>query len=208
MQFHRRWGVFFLGVCVLGLTSCVDSDNPLSDPQQAKPATDLAGVWRVNTDEGTRYYHVGLAGDKFPAGVMQMTMVDHKKDGTTQSLDRFYFFTTTLGDRHFANITTLEPDQLDKVNEAGWKPETFKGYWLYEYQLKDGKIHLLQIDWDQKKSLIEDKKIAGVIEKAKGWGGDDIRFTESSERLAKFVTSPEAEKLFHPAERNDLERVR
>jgi hypothetical protein len=208
MRFQRRWGIVFLGVCALGLTSCVDSDNPLSDPQQAKPATDLAGVWRVKTDEGTTYYHVGLAGDKFPAGVMQMTMVEHKKDGTTQTFDSFYLFTTALGDRHFANIAALEPDQLAKVKEAGWKPDTFKGYWLYEYQVKDDKVHLMQMDWDQKKSLIEDKKIPGVIEKAKGRGGDDIRFTESSEKLAKFITSPEAAKLFHPAEKNDLDRVK
>jgi hypothetical protein len=188
------------------LTSCIDSDNPLSDPEQAKPAKELLGLWRERHEDGsTRYYHVGSANksEMFPAGMMQMAIVDHQKNGTIGvAKDSFFLFPTTLGDRHFLNITVLEPDQLKEVEKTGWKPAMFKGYWIYEYKLDSDKLRLLMMDWDQKKSLIESKKLKGVIK------SDQVSFQESTEDLAKFITSPDAAKLFQPSSKEELERVK
>ncbi len=202
MRFYSRSGVMLAGLCILSLTSCIDSENPLSDLEKAKPATELSGVWREHRDDGTRYYHVGLAGDKFPSGLMRMALIDHQKDGVLDVPESsFFFFTTTLGGRHFLNITALEPDQLKEVAKTGWKPEMFKGYWIYEYRLNGDKISLLRMDWDQKKALIESKKLKGVIKP------DQVFFQESTENLDKFITSPDAAKLFQSAG-EELERVR
>jgi hypothetical protein len=203
MKGYYRFGVVLAGMCILALTSCIDSENPLSDPAQAKPAKELAGVWRIRQDDGIRYYHVGLAGEKFPAGLMQMTIIDHRKDGRmTVEENAFFLFATTLGERHFVNVTALEPEQLAEVAKSGWKPETFKGYWIYEYQLKGDKIRLLGMDQEQKKTLLESKKLKGVIK------NDQVSFQESTENMAKLVVSPEAAKLFQAAEKEELERVK
>jgi hypothetical protein len=203
MRSHYRFGVVFAGLCFLGLTSCIDSENPLSDPAQAKPATELSGVWRERQEDCTRYYHVGLAGDKFPSGMMRMAIIDHKKDGVLEAVDcSFFLFTTTLGDRHFANITLLEPDQLKEIAKTGWKPEMFKGYWIYEYKLDGDKLSIMRMDWDQKELLIKSKKLKGTIKTG------DVSFQESTENLVKLITSPDAAKLFQPAGKEDLERVK
>ena len=39
--------VLILGLLCLVFTSCVDSDNPLSDPKQATVDPGLVGVWRT-----------------------------------------------------------------------------------------------------------------------------------------------------------------
>jgi hypothetical protein len=203
MRCFYRFGVLFVGLCMLGMTSCIDSENPLSDPGKAKPATELSGVWRVKQDDGTRYYHVGLAGEKFPGGLLRMKIIDHSKNGELGvDENTFFVFTTALGDRHFVNVTLLEPDQLAEVAKTGWKPEMFKGYWIYEYKLDGDKLRLLGMDWDQKKSLIESKKLAGIVK------NDQVSFNVSSEKLAKFVASPEAAKLFQPQGDEVLERVK
>jgi hypothetical protein len=199
----NRIGLVLLGLCFLGMTSCIDSENPLSDPAKATPATELSGVWRVQQDGGTRFYHVGLAGEKFPSGLMRMAILDHTKDGVLSVIDgNFFLFTTTLGDRHFVNITLLEPDQLAEVAKNGWKPEMFKGYWIYEYRLRGDKIRLLAMDQEQKKKLIESKKLQGVVKP------DQVSFQESTEKLVKFITSPEAAKLFQPRGEEVLEKVK
>lgn len=203
MRSYYRFGVLLLGLCFLGMSSCIDSENPLSDPEKATSATELSGVWRVHEKDVTTYYHVGLAGDKFPSGLMRMEIIDHKKNGVLEINESgFFLFTTTLGERHFVNITVLEHEQLKEAEKTGWKPEMFKGYWIYEYQLRGDKIRLLGMDQDQKKTLIESKKLQGVIKEGQ------ISFQESSENLAKFIASPDAAKLFQYVGKEELERVK
>jgi hypothetical protein len=192
MRSCHRFGLLLLGFCFLGMTSCIDSENPLSDPESAKPVKELLGVWRANQDGGTRYYHVGRADKHFPNGILQMKIIDYDKDGVLKvDGSNFFVFSTTLGDRHFVNITALEPEQLAEVDKTGWKPSMFKGYWIYEYHLDGDKIRLFATDWNQKKALIESKKFQGVVKT------DQISFKESSETLAKLITSPEGTKLFN-----------
>jgi hypothetical protein len=204
-----RFGLVSLGLCFLGMASCIDSENPLSDPQKAKPAADLAGVWRVEEKDGTTYYHVGLAGDKFPSGLMRMAIIEHKKNGLVDiNENAFFLFTTALGDRHFVNVTVLDGEQLKEAEKTGWKPEMAKGYWIWEYRLKADKISLLCMDQEQKKSLIENKKLQGFVNKDKKGIFDEVTIQESSEDLAKFIVSPDAAKLFQPAAGKELERVK
>jgi glutaredoxin-related protein len=58
------------------------------------------------------------------------------------------------------------------------------------------------MDWDRKKSLIESKKLQGLIKK------DQVSFTESTENLVKFLESPDAAKLFQPRDDEVFERVK
>ena len=63
-------------------TSCEDSDNPLSDPKEAVVDSVLVGTWRLKSKDGeVVYYHVGKAGDKFPAGMLRVIAVTYDKNG-------------------------------------------------------------------------------------------------------------------------------
>lgn len=210
MRSFYRLGVVLVGLFLLLMTSCIDSEKPLSDPKEAKPVKELLGVWRVSDGQGgTQYYHVGLAGDKFPAGMMQVAIVDHRKDGRIESDSNVFFaFATTLGDRHFLNISTLEPDKLKEAAKTGWKPEMFQGYWIFEYKLAGENISFSRMDGNRKESLIKSQKIKGTIERSKNLFGDQIYFTDSSENLAKVITSPDADKLFQPTGKEGFERVK
>jgi hypothetical protein len=202
MKCSSRFAAVFAGFCCLAMTSCIDSENPLSEPEKAAPAKELSGVWRERQDEGSRYYHVGLAGEKFPPGMLRMIMVDHRKDGALEANpDTFFLFATALGERHFVNVSALEPEQLREVEKTGWKPDTFKGYWIYEYQIQGNKIRLTRMNDEAKRALIESKKLKGAV------NSDGASFKESTEKLAKIIASPDAAKLFQAADREELERV-
>ena len=71
--------LFLLSVAVCLCASGCDSKNPLSDPQTSKADERLAGVWRDRSDDGDTYYHVGHAGEKFPACMMRVVLIKHSK---------------------------------------------------------------------------------------------------------------------------------
>ncbi len=92
------------GACLL-LSSCGDSENPLSDPLKAKPDKQLAGIWRRTDDSnGVEYYHVGRAGGKLPPGIMRAVGVVHNKDGTINPPEEMLLFSTTIGEKHFLEL--------------------------------------------------------------------------------------------------------
>ena len=65
--------LFFIGVAVcLCASGCDDSKNPLSDPKTSKADERLVGVWRDRSGDGDVYFHVGHAGEKFPACMMRV----------------------------------------------------------------------------------------------------------------------------------------
>ena len=63
----------FVSLAVLSLAcGCVDSKNPLSSADTAKVDEGIVGTWRETTNDGETIYHIGLAGDKYPAGMLRI----------------------------------------------------------------------------------------------------------------------------------------
>ncbi len=97
------------------MTSCVDSDNPLADPKQATVDPGLMGVWREREKDGdVTYYHVGKAGDKFPAGILRVKIIKHDKNGELDRPDNgdTLVFTTILGKNRYVNVTILDAEKI------------------------------------------------------------------------------------------------
>ena len=112
------------------LASCVDSDNPLSDPNKSTVDPGLLGVWRLQTKEGDLiYYHVGKAGEKFPAGMLRAVTITHNKKGEVPRPEPndTLVFTTTLGNNHYLNITSLNADKIKTLGDAKWESFTGRG---------------------------------------------------------------------------------
>jgi hypothetical protein len=189
--------LLIFGFLCLGFTSCVDSDNPLSDPKQSTIDPGLSGVWRLREKEGdTVYYHLGRAGDKFPAGMLRVKGITHDKNGELPHPDNddMLVFTTTLGKNHYLNITSISAERIKSMGDAKWEPSMADGYFIYKYEISGDKLTIAGMDSDQKEAAIKAGKIKGVIESKEGGGGK--RFTDTTENLAKFIAAADQEKLF------------
>jgi hypothetical protein len=198
-----------LGLLCLVFTSCVDSDNPLSDPKQATVDSGLVGVWRVQEKGGdVVYYHVGKAGDKFPAGMLRVKIITHDKDGELPRPDNgdTLVFTTVLGKNHYVNITGLDADKIKTMGDAKWEPSMADGYFIYKFEITGDKLAIAGMDQKQKEAAIKAGKIKGTSE-------NNPRFTDTAENLVRFLASPDADKLFYTKDNMDdgygvLERVK
>jgi hypothetical protein len=199
-----------LGLLCLAFTSCVDSDNPLSDPKQSAVDPGLVGVWRARDKDGeVTYYHVGKAGGKFPAGMLRVKIITHNKNGELPRPDAgdTLVFTTVLGKNRYVNITGLDAEKIKSMGDAKWEPKMADGYFIYKYEINGDKLAIAGMDHEQKEAAIKAGKIKGTGE------GDNRRFTDTTENLARFLASGDAEKLFFTKEHMDegyavLERVK
>ena len=127
------------------------SKNPLSDPQTSKADERLAGVWLNRGGDGDVYYHVGHAGDKFPACMMRVVGIKHSK-GNVESVGEFLIFPTILGDKSYLNVVIGRDDKLVKsLDEKGWKAADVDNYTLYRYKFDGDKLVVYGIDAEAKK---------------------------------------------------------
>ena len=188
---RARFTTFLLAVAGLLCASCVDSKNPLSDPLKAKADAQLAGVWRAKMDDGgIQYYHVGCAGGKFPGGMMRAVLAVHQADGTVARSDELLLFPATIGESHFLNVLAIEDKDHEQLDKSGWKPDLVKGFFIVKYQIQGDTLTVWGIDADAKGRAIEAGKIKGTVEK------NTKMFTDTSEKLAAFLSAPENAKLF------------
>lgn len=188
---RTRFTTFLLAVAGLLCASCVDSKNPLCDPLKAKTDAQLAGAWRAKMDDGgIEYYHVGPAGGKLPAGMMRAVSIVHQADGTILGRSDHLLFPTTLGENHFLNVLAVEDKDLEQLDNSGWKPDLIKGFFIVKYQVQGDTLTVWFIDADAKGRAIEAGKINGTVEK------NTKMFTDTSEKLAAFLSAPENAKLF------------
>jgi hypothetical protein len=208
-RFQQTLLLILASSCVF-LTSCVDSDNPLSDPKEAKADKELFGVWRFEEPGGeVTYYHVGAAGKDFPAGVMRVKAVRHEANGVLPHPDNddLLAFATTLGNNRYLNVTGLPEEAMKKMQKSSWEPSLAEGYWIFKYEIRGDKLVIAGMDPDQKEAAIKGGKIKGSID------GKNVRITDTTENLVRLVESADARKLFVAKETPDkvyftLEKVK
>jgi hypothetical protein len=175
-----------MAVVCLFLSGCDDSKNPLSDPQKSKPDSRLAGVWRVRDTEGdVTYYHIGAVGDKLPRSLMRAIGVTHKKNGRIEPAGEFLIFPTPLGRNTYLNLAGGDQQHIKLLEEKGWNPEAAGGFFLLKYAVEGDALTVWPMDADAKRRAIEIGKIKGLIEKQQYV--DTIRFTDTTENVARFV---------------------
>jgi hypothetical protein len=192
--------LFLIGVAACLFASGCDSKNPLSDPQTSKADERLAGVWRDRSDDGDTYYHVGHAGEKFPASMMRVVGIKHGK-GEVEPPGEFLIFPTAIGDKTYLNVVVGTDEKLVKsLDDKGRKAVDVDIYTLYRYRFDGDKLVMHGIDGDAKKKAIKDGKIKGTIE------DNSVKFTDTTENLARFVKESD-DSLWNTKEPMHLERV-
>ena len=187
MKTTRICGLLSLAALCLLLTSCFDSNVPLSDPGKSKPDERLAGNWQLRNDDGSvNNYGFSLAGEKLPASVMRVVGSSHRADGTTVQFEPLLLFPTTIGETTYLNVCDGKEPQVKLLEEKGWTAETVADYSIFRYQVAGDTLTVQWMDGDAKKRAIEAGKIKGKIEKDQD-GNDRAHFTDTIENLAKFV---------------------
>ena len=173
--------LFLIGVAACLFASGCDSKNPLSDPQTSKADERLAGVWLNRGGDDDVYYHVGHAGDKFPACMMRVVGIKHSK-GNVEPAGEFLIFPTILGDKTYLNVVIGRDDKLVKsLDEKGWKAADVDNYTLYRYKFEGDKLVVYGIDEEAKTKAIKSGKIRGTVE------NNSAKFTDTTENVARLV---------------------
>ena len=156
------------------LTGCDDSTSPLSDPKTSTADKRLVGVWRESStgpqaagkDARVAYYHIGPTGEQLPGSVMRVVQVRHEH-GTVEPPAQLLIFPTVLGGKTYLNLLDGTPQQVKRLLEKGWKPETVQSCFLLKYQVEGDKLLVWRMDANAKERAIKVGKIKGLIEEKK-----------------------------------------
>ena len=187
---HTRHGSALLALVTacLFFAGCDDSSSPLSNPEKSKPDARLAGIWRLRNDDGdVIYYHMGRPGEKLPGSMLRVVGVKHTKNGNLEQGGELLIFPTTLGTGTYLNVADGSEQQIKLLEEKGRRPELFTNFFLPKYKIEGDRLLLWFMDGDAKRQAIESGKIKGLIRKEKST--TTVRFTDTTENLARFVAS-------------------
>ena len=140
------------------LAGCkVDSIQPLSAADNAKPDTALYGVWRYREKDEVTYLHIGPAFSLDPAVAangagrpMRIVLVDHKASGLSD--EAYTAHASRLGARRYLNVLQLEDG----------KPA---GYLFVQYARVDADtLRFASVDGKALRAAIANGEIAGRVE--------------------------------------------
>jgi hypothetical protein len=171
-----------LSLAVLSFAcGCVDSKSPLSSADNAKVDEGIVGAWRESTNDGETIYHIGLAGPKYPSGMLRIIAVT-SHNNTLQAPSHYIGYTTTLGGKSYLNIV-LDEAKIKDFDQNGWDADKVEGYFLVKYKIDGGKGTVWSINGAARKDAIKAGKIKGEFE-----GQGDSHFTDTTENVAKLLT--------------------
>ena len=189
MTTNRILQLTLLAATCLLLTSCFNSESPLSDPAQSKADERLAGAWRLRNDDGSvNDYRFARAGGRLSASVMRVTGSSRKPDGTTEQFEPLLVFPTTIGDKTYLNVCDGREPQVKLLEEKGWTARTVSDYSIFRYQVTADTLAVQWMDGEAKKRAVEAGKIKGKIEKDQD-GNSRAHFTDTAENLTKFIAA-------------------
>jgi len=171
------------GLLAVGVASCgpPESQNPLSDPAQAKPDARLTGLWsgEVENSPATLQF--------FPKQGPFLDVVLTGNDGEKgASVLVFDAFPTLLNGKTYLNLRAK--------SFRGLYSESFEigaAYLFVRYDIaKDGSLTLLPMDDEPVKVAVAAGKLKGTVKE------NSVKLTASTKELAEYVRTADPERLF------------
>lgn len=182
------------------LAGCDDSKNPLSNPKTAKPDDRLIGLWRGQGDKnGATYYHVGRAGEPFPASMLRIVEVTTDQ-GKVEPPEEYLAFPAVVEGKSYLNVV-VDAKQVKLLDQKGWNPDLVEAYTLLKYEVNGDRCVVWLIDSDAEERAIRSGKIKGEFKQ------NLPMFTDTSENVARFVAEA-GDGLFNLAEPARFERLK
>lgn len=137
------------------LAGCkVDSVNPISSFESARPDTAIYGVWRYKDKDELSYLHIGpefsLADAASPGNRRtRIVVVDHKRNGLTD--EAYVAYTSRVGKQRYLNVV-----QADGARTVG--------YLFVQYTLVDrNTLRFATVDEDALEAAIRAGRIKGTM---------------------------------------------
>jgi len=207
-------------VLLLSLPACVPCEHPLVEPEKSKLDERFVGVWKHVEDDNETYFFIGrpsfaqkhlglrnLAKDR-PDGLMVMRRAAfHVGSSELEFSDQpTYFFSAKAGANTYMQLPVL--DKNDKLTK--WDTAKVKGYHLSKCELTDDRLIIYEMDIEGAAKAIEDGKLKGTVKgTAKLPLGDrEVRITESTEGLNRYLAKDGLQALFPDASKISLVRVK
>ena len=150
-----RWSVAPLLLLTAVLAGCkVDSVNPISSFESARPDTAIYGVWRYKDKDELSYLHIGpefsLTDAASPGNRRtRIVVVDHKRNGLTD--EAYVAYTSWVGKQRYLNVV-----QADGARTVG--------YLFVQYTLVDrNTLRFATVDEDALEAAIRAGRIKGTM---------------------------------------------
>ena len=150
-----RWSVAPLLLLTAVLAGCkVDSVNPISSFESARPDTAIYGVWRYKDKDELSYLHIGpefsLTDAASPGNRRtRIVVVDHKRNGLTD--EAYVAYTSRVGKQRYLNVV-----QADGARTVG--------YLFVQYTLVDrNTLRFATVDEDALEAAIRAGRIKGTM---------------------------------------------
>jgi len=197
----------------LGLASCVPSKNPLSDPQHAIPDAALYGTWYGRDKNGnTDLLVIGRLTEaakrsELPAGLMRAAKVTISRDYRVGASASLVFFVTSTGTKTYVN--SFGEDAFDRSKHPTFNRAAIDSFLIMKYRLAGARLEF----WNSYsvKALgeaIERGVVQGTVEYDKRTRAiSGARLTDTTENLAKFFESPEADAVFPDESKQEYRRL-
>ena len=180
-----RWSVAPLLLLTAVLAGCkVDSVNPISSFESARPDTAIYGVWRYKDKDELSYLHIGpefsLTDAASPGNRRtRIVVVDHKRNGLTD--EAYVAYTSRVGKQRYLNVV-----QADGARTVG--------YLFVRYSLLDrNTLRFATMDEDALAAAIRAGRIKGTT-RGEGLSSETAITAESAE-IERFLAA-EGAKLF------------
>jgi len=198
--------------CLATLTSCVGSDQPISDVNTAEQDAKLVGVWVQVEESETNYLHIageGIAakGAKKPTpGMMRYVLVEQlaSDEGVTiGGAGSGNFFVCKLGDNHYASLYPMDQPPPE--------PGDVPGFWLMKYKVDRDTLKIWMLGTRELAKVVESGALAGTVSKPaplQFFHIPQVRLTATSEELAAFFKTQAGDKLFGAEPAMDYRRLR
>jgi hypothetical protein len=189
----RTRNALLLALCTAFLlTSCIpESENPLSDPKNAQCDSRLLGTWvaEVEDGEGNAWLHF-VEG---PDAMTEIVVVSHEK-GKGADVSFYHMHPTPVGASWYMNIKPYAPEKFrtaDIAEEMG-----SSGYLFANYEITAEGLLLIRLVGKDLGEAVRAGKLRGEIKESKYF--EDIKITDSSENLVKFLESADPATLLEP----------
>jgi len=185
-----------LALCGL-LTSCdIDSVNPLSSPDQARPDQRLMGNWRGKKDQDTFRFSMKNTHWMHVVITPRQTDANDESSKIDRKPEEYDLFPTVIDKNAFLNVLIIDKD--DQGNAT-------KRYIFVRYSISSGHVlEMWKISQDTAATLVRTGKLKGIVHQdphplmvGKPPHPDvDVTLQDTSGRLAEYLRGADIKSLF------------
>ncbi len=183
-------------------------ENPLISPDKCEQLLELHGAFKTQNPDTKKigYLHIGSAGVDFPAGFLQIVVVQQTDDKRPLGATSFVAFAVPVSDSYIIHIPMPEDcnleQQLTKLGNR-WDVEQIDHYTLLRLTRTETGFALFLLDEEFLASQIESKQLAGRIEEnvdqttnPRTLGNRTTHITANTAELRKYFNSTALDKIF------------